>query len=1385
MQHPAVITIQQERCGLQVNFLPMTRVELQHALRQPYDRALWLRLLRELLPATEIPQTASTIPLADTQAQGIATSAVQIARIPLAGGKNVAVLEVTVAGRVDLQRNRVALRNLVAQFIDQDRAHAVLGLFRGEGEDYRFSFVARSSEFSADGELSRTETEKRRYTYMLGRGQACRTPAERLDGLRAKGRDATLDDLLRAFKVEPLFKEFFADYRRAFEKVESLIRPTLAEKEPLRLFTQRLFNRLMFLAFIERKGWLKYHARTDHLAALWDVYSGRRGDGTNFYRDHLVPLFFDGLNHATRPHTAHDPRFGTVPYLNGGLFEFAEDGTDRQPAISVPDAALDAILSGLFARYNFTVAESTPLEVEVAVDPEMLGKVFEELVTGRHEQGSYYTPKAIVSFMCREALVGHLASRCEKETRPALEAFVHDHEPRELRDAEAVLRALRTVTVCDPACGSGAYLLGMLHELLELRTCLFAANQKLDAATAHGRKLEIIERNLYGVDKDPFAVNIARLRLWLSLAVEYDGTQPPPALPNLDFKIEQGDSLAAPAPADVLRDAGSLPLLLPTVRDFAGKKGKFLTAHGAEKDALRQEITALKASLKTWLATEGPADAFHWALEFAEVFIPAPAAASLTGGLNLGIELAPAATPGGFDIVVANPPYVRQELISSQKPVLRKRFKAVFSGVADLFVFFYARAHELLRDGGTAAFISSNKWLRTGYGENLRQHLFDAQDFRVVMDFGELPVFETAATFPAVFIWAKQPRKENPTRWAMVKNLDACYAEGIRRHFLKLLVEVPARDFGKGKPRLVTSATAGLRARMEKSGPTLGDLYRDKMLNGVKTGLNDAFVLTEKQRGELLARDAGCADLIRPFIYGDDVRRYEIENRARHLIYVRWDTNITKYPAIAKHLEEFRPKLLKRDGVKNHGPCPWFALSRPRPEAEAAYYRPKIVYPDIGKELRFSMDCSGNFIQNTAFALALDDYFVLAVLNASVVWGFLKEACAALGDSAAGGRLRFLRIYLETLPIPAASDAERLAVGGLAERAQALHGQRRARVERFLRDLGVDPAASTSRNPLEQPWSLPPAEFAKRAKPLQRAARERPQHLYETARDETAALTEQIAKLEAEIDTRVATLYGLDAEDQRWAAKAAPAAQPDDKQALLFSVIGSVKEKAPYFPLKSIQAAANDAELGLKDSSLKVYLTQAVQQGLIHDAGRGWYSRLSEAVKLDPKPVEPVAKLLTKKFPLLDEFHCWSTAQVNPWMHHLIAKGVTFVNTDADTMEAVWECLREAGYDAHLNPTGKAREQFAVRDKTVVIRRRVSGAPVDGHFSRIETVLVDLLLESERLRLMDKSEFQQMAEAAVKSGRISVPELMNYAENRKQNWQDIFAPESVKQRHLF
>jgi len=273
--------------------------------------------------------------------------------------------------------------------------------------------------------------------------------------------------------------------------VEEVITGFRKDRDRKRLYTQRLFNRLMFIAFIQKKGWLKFSGDADYLTALWKAHlKDNSVSDKNFYRDRLTPLFFHGLNTANEVNRIGINRggflktlIGDVPYLNGGLFEDDEDDNDEN--IKVPDKATGSILNSLFAKFNFTVTESTPLDVEVAVDPEMLGRIFEELVTGRHETGSYYTPKPIVSFMCREALKGYLETNTASESKAAIERFVEKHEPDDLRNAESVLDALRRVKVCDPACGSGAYLLGMLHELLDLRAALFQS-RRLDSLLACG-----------------------------------------------------------------------------------------------------------------------------------------------------------------------------------------------------------------------------------------------------------------------------------------------------------------------------------------------------------------------------------------------------------------------------------------------------------------------------------------------------------------------------------------------------------------------------------------------------------------------------------------------------------------------------------------------------------------------------------------------------------------------------------------------------------------------------------------------------------------------------------------------------------------------------------
>jgi type I restriction-modification system DNA methylase subunit len=545
--------------------------------------------------------------------------------------------------------------------------------------------------------------------------QPTRTDLEVLLALQtAAGADPfeRAEQIANAFSIEKVTERFYADFSRLFAAAERQI-TGIADPDAKRLFTLKLFNRLLFVRFLERKGWLRLDKRRDYLRALWHDYLNRADDET-FYATRLKPLFFSALNNPQQRDLMGTNRggflrevVGDVPYLNGGLFE---KGTDDEHA-RVPDDAFQPLLEDLLYRYNFTITESTPLDIEVAVDPEMLGKVFEELVTGRHETGSYYTPRPVVAFMGREALKGYL-QRATRETPDALVHFVDARDASLLKDPEAVLDALKKVRVCDPACGSGAYLLGMLHELLELRTALFE-QKRLDPETLYTRKLEIIQNNLYGVDIDPFAVEIARLRLWLSLVVDdprnpLDDPDADVSLPNLDFKIEVGDSLLAPDP-----QGGQQPDLIRTqqIAEYERLKGDYIRARtDEEKRRLRREIERLRDEIRQWAHPDGKVEGFDWRVEFAKVF-----------------------QDGGFDIILANPPYVRQELIEN-KDALLKRYPAVAKGRSDLYVYFYARALQLLKEGGMHVFVCSNSWLDVGFGGKLQKYLLENAHILAIYD---------------------------------------------------------------------------------------------------------------------------------------------------------------------------------------------------------------------------------------------------------------------------------------------------------------------------------------------------------------------------------------------------------------------------------------------------------------------------------------------------------------------------------------------------------------------------------------------------------------------------------------------------------------------------
>ncbi|MEM4168449.1 MAG: DNA methyltransferase, partial [Candidatus Caldarchaeum sp.] len=562
-----------------------------------------------------------------------------------------------------------------------------------------------------------------------------------------------------AFDVEALTEQFYREFRELFEQAEQQI-ARIADPDQKRLFTLKLFNRLLFVRFLERKGWLRFDKQRNYLRALWEDYQASRAEGDTFYNARLKPLFFSALNNPQQRNLMAMNQggllreiIGDAPYLNGGLFE---PGADDQNA-HVPDEALRPLIENLLYRYNFTITESTPLEIEVAVDPEMLGKVFEELVTGRHESGSYYTPRPVVAFMCREALKGYLQSTTGEDTE-ALTRFVDQRDASALKDPEKTLDALRRVRVCDPACGSGAYLLGMLHELLELRSALFE-QKHLDPRTLYDRKLEIIQRNLYGVDIDPFAVEIARLRLWLSLVVDdprnpLDDPDADVSLPNLDFKIEAGDSLLAPDP-----QGGQQPDMFrqQQIEEYERLKADYMRAHSNEqKRVLRERIQQLRDEIRQWAHPKGGVEGFDWRVEFAEVF-----------------------KDGGFDIIVANPPYVRADAQykhienETERQAAIQRWKAYRKKLADsghyktlyekwdLYIPFLERAYQLLRPEGHMVFIISDAYNTAKYAQKSHEFFLENTQIERIDFCSDIDLFDAGVNNTILHFSKRKPAPDH------------------------------------------------------------------------------------------------------------------------------------------------------------------------------------------------------------------------------------------------------------------------------------------------------------------------------------------------------------------------------------------------------------------------------------------------------------------------------------------------------------------------------------------------------------------------------------------------------------------------------------------------
>jgi Eco57I restriction-modification methylase/TaqI-like C-terminal specificity domain len=533
-------------------------------------------------------------------------------------GERVDVLIIHLRKETTLARGRVTLRNFVADYLatghGQGKAAVIAAFVSPTEADWRFSFIKldytlESTELGIVTERAQL-TPARRYSYLVGANENCHTAQKQfLELLETDVSDPTVDALEAAFSVEKVTKEFYDHYKDLFERgrdalLEFLrVTPVIAKEFDDRGivaddFAKKLLGQIVFLYFLQKKGWFGVErgkdwggGRKDFLRHLFThrvdyahVPGGRKREA-NFFNDILEPLFYEALAYPREADDHYYSRFDCrIPFLNGGLFEPLYGYRWSETDILLPDSlfseadtvADESARSGIldvFDRYNFTVNEAEPLEKEVAVDPEMLGKVFENLLPEniRHAAGIYYTPRVIVHYMCQQALLHYLTTHAPDIPQGDLDMFLRlaerfadfdavdtkKHADKRLPDSIAGNAArlddlLDTVTVCDPAIGSGAFPVGMMHEIVRARAALTPSLKKQGRGknlrdgqprTAYELKRHAIHHSLYGVDYDPGAVEIAKLRLWLSMVVDEDHIGDIQPLPNLDYKIMQGNSL--------------------------------------------------------------------------------------------------------------------------------------------------------------------------------------------------------------------------------------------------------------------------------------------------------------------------------------------------------------------------------------------------------------------------------------------------------------------------------------------------------------------------------------------------------------------------------------------------------------------------------------------------------------------------------------------------------------------------------------------------------------------------------------------------------------------------------------------------------------------------
>lgn len=866
---------------------------------------------------------------------------------------------------------------------------------------------------------------------------------EKLQSLRLKSTQSVEDKRLfhnilwDAFNFEPINRKFYKELVDRFTVLRDHLVKKGFDKQDAVIFSTRLIGRILFVWFLRKKKLI--NEKAGYFDSN-DVYNQ-----TTYYKDKLEKLFFETLN-TEIIERGFDDVF--TPYLNGGLFEASRTDFYKDIDLTIPDGYFSQFFE-ILSHYNFTVDESSPEFEQVAVDPEMLGRIFESLLaeqsteTGeqaRKAKGAFYTPREIVQYMCEESLKEYLKTKIEDDTYRDIrieevvsmsEAVFRDQDHNKRRDwkpyVQSMTKALDELTVLDPAVGSGAYPMGMLHLLVKVYTRLDSKYEK----NLSKLKRSILNRSLFGSDIDLTAIEICRLRAWLSLIVDLEENEQVAPLPNLEFHFVCANSLLSLNKDNSLWDTTDLKENMKQIRtDYYNTSSKTL------KETLKKKYNKLSNPSQNSLLSESENDNI---LKTYQPFSHESRAVFFDPDLMFGVEK--------FNVVVGNPPYVgekgHKEIFQPiAKSSLGKRF---YLGKMDLFYFFFHLGLDLLQEGGVLSFISTNYYITATGAKKLRDDFKNRSTVLDLVNFNELKIFESAlgqhnlitilqkGNYTRDAFTASTKRKgyangnilenitsgtDTETEYAKIQQ-DKLFSGGnivMKSSALELILD--KIKLGSKNLDKICTINQGIVTGADKVSASHLRKYKWKASKG-----DGVFVLNSKEIEKINNSEI---ELLKPWYKNSDATLWATNNTtSENILYLNGSTDEGKIPSIINHLEKFKDNLQERREV-HKGARNWYDLWWSR--NQIIFEGEKIVAPQRSKTNTFGYNNIPWYAASDVFFITQpkDDYklkFILGVLNSNTIYHWLYNRGKRKGEM-----LETIAEPLSAIPIPLITTKNKVEV---------------------------------------------------------------------------------------------------------------------------------------------------------------------------------------------------------------------------------------------------------------------------------------------------------------------------------------------------------------------